>query len=65
MESETTTWMTRADVARHLRVHPSTVDRMVTDGRLTRYKLTGGETARYKRDEVDGLLVAEPAGEHE
>jgi hypothetical protein len=54
-------WATRAQAAAHISVHPSTIDRLATDGRLTRYKMAEGSVARYDLDELDALL--KPSGE--
>ena len=41
-------FMTRAEVAKYLRVHPRTVDRWLQKGMLKGYKLGKGKTALWR-----------------
>ena len=51
-------FMTRAEVAKYLRVHPRTVDRWLQKGMLKGYKLGKGKTAllRIPKSEVKRFL---------
>jgi excisionase family DNA binding protein len=47
-------WLTRAEAARRLRVHPDTIDKWTREGRLARYLLPSGQP-RFRTDDVDAL----------
>lgn len=51
------TYMTKAEAAEYLRVSQATVDRWVREGRVKRYKIDGIQSARFKKDELDGIVV--------
>jgi excisionase family DNA binding protein len=53
------TWLTRKEAAEHLRVHVRTVDKWADEGRITRYKVEGIQSVRFKREELDALMVPE------
>lgn len=55
------TWLTRAEAAVHARVHVRTIDKWVVDGRLTKYTVKGLQSVRFKREEIDALMVPSPA----
>lgn len=57
--SNDNTYLTKVEAAKYLRVATSTVDRWVREGRITRYKIGGTQSVRFKRPELDALLVAE------
>ena len=46
--------LTRAEVAELLRVSPRTIDRWVTEGRLSRVQLA--RAVRFRADDIAGLL---------
>lgn len=48
---DTQTVMTLAEVAQYLRVHPSTIYRLLKDRRLPGFKL--GRDWRFSRDQID------------
>lgn len=50
-------WMTRAEAAEYLRVGERTIDRWVLEGRITRHKIDGLQSVRFRRAELDGLVV--------
>lgn len=49
-------WMTKAEVAAHMRVTGRTVDRWASSGRLTKHHLAGIRSVRFARAEVDRLV---------
>lgn len=49
-------WLSRGQAADHLGVSPSTVDRLVTAGKLRRYKIQGGNIARYDLADLDAVM---------
>lgn len=52
-----TPWMTREEVAEHLRIDVRTVDRWAETGRLTRHRLEGTRKGtRFRRTEVESLV---------
>lgn len=53
----THTWLTKEEAADRLRVSPHTVDRYVRRGELTKHKLAGTQTVRFRADQVDALAV--------
>lgn len=51
-------WLNRAEAAEYLRVHVTTIDRWVKEGRITKYTGADGlSLARFRRDELDALLA--------
>jgi len=52
----TPTWMTKAQAAAHLGCSAATIDRYAREGKLTRHKLAGTQSVRFRRDELDALL---------
>lgn len=51
--------VTRKEAAYVLRLHENTIDRMLNDGRLTRYKI--GRAVRCSRAEIEKILDNRPA----
>ena len=49
-------WMTRQEAADYLRVEPRTLDRIVREGKLTRFRMTHGDSPRFRRAEVMRLI---------
>lgn len=47
-------WLSRADAARYARVCLATIDGMVRDGRLEKYKI--GRSTKFKRSDIDKLF---------
>ncbi len=56
-------WLTRAEAAERLRLHPQSVDRYVRGGKLPKYKLDGSKTVRFRAADVDALVI--PCGADE
>lgn len=54
----TAQYVTRTEAARLLQVHPRTLDRYVTAGKLQRY-YTPGDKPRFLREEVMRLIQPE------
>lgn len=54
-----TDYMTKQEAADYLRVSCATIDRYVRQGRLRAYRLSGG-SRRFKAEEVQNLITAEP-----
>lgn len=55
--------MTRKEAADYLRVTTKTIDRLATRGEIRRYYLAGSPSSpRFKKDELDLLMKAAPAG---
>ena len=50
-------WATREQAADHLGVHPNTIDRWRTEGRITAYR-AGPRLLRYDLTEIDQMLTA-------
>ncbi len=50
-------WLTREEAADYMRVSPYTIDRWVRDERLPRHRIDGIRSARFRRDELDALVV--------
>lgn len=55
------TYKTKVEAAEYLRVSPSTIDRWTRERRLTRYKVEGIRSSRYKVAELDALIVPDPS----
>lgn len=51
-----TPWMTREEAAEYLRFKPRTVDRLVREGKLTRFHTKHGGHPRFRRTEVYALI---------
>ena len=49
------TWLTRREVAEYLRIHITTVDRLVADGKLPVYRL-GDRVVRFCLEEVQEAM---------
>ncbi len=52
-----TTYMTKSEAADFLRVSESTIDRYVRAGQLGRFKVAGLQSTRFRRDEVEAMIV--------
>jgi excisionase family DNA binding protein len=59
--ADTEKWLTREEVAQMLDVHVRTVDRLVRDKHLPRYKIKGMRRAMFRIEDVRALIV--PNGE--
>lgn len=55
-------WMTPKEAMNYLKVSKATFYRMVKDGRIVAYVLTGTDEKRYRQDELDALLSPAPKG---
>jgi excisionase family DNA binding protein len=51
-------WLTLAEAAEYLRVSKPTIYRFCSEGRLPFYELAGSGYRRFKRSDLDALLVA-------
>lgn len=49
-------WLTRATAAGYAGVSMNTIDRWARDGRITRYRVEGMRSVRFKKDELDALF---------
>lgn len=58
-EDDQVVWLTKVEAARYLRTSPSTLDRWVRDNNLTRYKVNGTQAVRFKRADLDALMVVD------
>jgi excisionase family DNA binding protein len=56
-------WMSKAEATAYLGVSDWSIDRYVKSGQLTRYKLGGTQTVRFRREDIEALLV--PEGDHD
>lgn len=54
-------WLTKNEAAEYMRVHPRTIDDWAKAGRITRHRIEGLQSVRFRRDELDALVV--PVGE--
>lgn len=54
---DTEKWLTREEAAAMLRVHVRTIDRLVREGHLKRYKIRGMRRAQFKIEDVRELVV--------
>jgi excisionase family DNA binding protein len=54
-------WLTPEEAARYLKVHVTTLYAWARAGRVRRYTLAGGTTARYRREELDALMQPQGA----
>jgi len=50
-------WLTHAEAAAYLRVHPRTISRWADAGRLTKRQIDGLRSVRFARAELDALVV--------
>ncbi|TBR17416.1 MAG: helix-turn-helix domain-containing protein [Chitinophagaceae bacterium] len=50
-------WLTKAEAAERLGVHPATLDRWRREGRITRYTTPGVQNARFRLSEIDALFI--------
>ncbi len=55
-KTATHVWLTREEAAARLRVSPHTLDRYARDNKVTKHKLAGTQSVRYRADEVDALV---------
>lgn len=60
--AETEKWLTREEAANLLGVHVRTIDRLVRDEVLTRYKIRGMRRAQFKIEDVRALVVPNGGG---
>ncbi len=49
--------MTKAEAAAYMRVSPRTIDRWAAAGRIKRYRVGTSQAVRFKRAELDALVV--------
>lgn len=54
-------WLTREAAGHLMMVSPKTLDRWAREGRIQRYKLSGTKSVRFKRAELEALIVADPS----
>jgi len=54
---ETEKWLSREEAAKVLDVHMRTIDRLVRDGRLPRYRIAGTRSPRFRIEDVRALVV--------
>jgi excisionase family DNA binding protein len=59
--SDTTRWLTRKEAAAYLRCDPTTLDRWVKRGLLTRHRVGDTRATRYSVTECDALMKPEDA----
>lgn len=59
---ETEKWLSREEVARMLDVHVRTVDRLVREEHLKRYKIRGMRRAQFRIEDVRALIVENGGG---
>lgn len=57
MEHETSTWLSRQELAEYLSVDPDSVRRWRKAGTITGYRLPDTSTIRYRRREIDAALL--------
>lgn len=50
-------WMTKPEATEYLKVSTETLRRYTTNGWLTAYKIGGTGSVRYKREDLDDLMV--------
>lgn len=51
--------MTKAEAAAYMRVTPRTIDRWAAAGRIKRYRVGASQSVRFKRAELDALVIPE------
>lgn len=49
-------WASRKVAAAHLGVHPTSIDRLASAGKIRKYQIEGTPMARYDLDELDALM---------
>lgn len=54
---ETEKWLSREEVAEALHVHERTVDRLVKQGHLRRYRIKGMRRVQFRIEDVRALVV--------
>lgn len=54
---ETEKWLTREEAANLLSVHPRTIDKLVRDQVLQRYRISGTRSPRFRIEDVRALVV--------
>lgn len=59
---ETEKWLTREEAAAMLGMHVRTVDRLVREDVLKRYRIAGTRAARFRIEDVRALYVANGNG---
>lgn len=55
--AETEKWLTREEAAAMLRVHVRTIDRLVREEHLKRYRIRGMRRAQFRIEDVRALVV--------
>jgi excisionase family DNA binding protein len=50
-------FLTKAEAAAYMRVSPRTIDRWAAAGRIQRYRVGTSQSLRFKRAELDALVV--------
>lgn len=53
-------YFTRHEAAAYLRVSVRTIDRYADDGKLPAFRIKGIQSVRFKRADLDALVVPEP-----
>jgi len=59
---ETEKWLSREEAAAMLDVHVRTIDRLVRQGHLKRYKIRGMRRAQFRIEDVRDLVVPNGGG---
>lgn len=57
-------WFTREEAAGYLRVRPKTIDERARAGALPRYRAVGTGYPRFRREDLDALMVLVPSDEN-
>lgn len=60
-----TVWLTPKEAMAYLKVSKSTFYKLVRQGRICGYTLTGTDDKRYKQDELDALLTPSTQSEQQ
>jgi excisionase family DNA binding protein len=55
-------WLSREEAAREIGVHVRTIDRLVREGHLKRYRIAGTRYARFRIEDVRALYVSNGNG---
>jgi excisionase family DNA binding protein len=61
-ETTPSPWLTKAEAAEYMRCSPRTIDAWANAGRITRHRVAGLQSVRFRRDELDSLAEPVPAG---
>jgi excisionase family DNA binding protein len=61
MTHDTERWLTREQAAQRAGVHVRTIDNMLRDGTLTRYKRRGSRRVEISADQLDAATTRHPA----